>query len=158
MIGAVLVVDDVALVATTEDAVTAGRRYAAAFPRAMRPVGEKAVERLATEPGKPRYPLRWKSERQRRYVMAKLRREDNLPYERTHALAEGWRHEAEADERGGRLEVANDSDVARFVQGDDAQPYHLDTGWEQADDVAAELRDEAFFAAADLWYDVTGAE
>ncbi len=50
-------------------------------------VQQQIISDLRAEPGPPRYPIRWKSERQRRYVMAKLRRENNLPYRRTHALS-----------------------------------------------------------------------
>src|SRR5690348_2042276 len=51
-------------------------------------IKSKALARLRAEPalwpkGKRR---RWKSERQRKYVIAKLREDDNLPYLRTHKL------------------------------------------------------------------------
>lgn len=45
----------------------------------------RVKSRLSVE-GKPiRYPVNWDSERQRVFVIAKLRRENNLPYKRTHA-------------------------------------------------------------------------
>lgn len=43
------------------------------------------------EPGLPvTYPIEWDSEKQRRFVMAKLKRENNLPYKRTNAYVNGW--------------------------------------------------------------------
>lgn len=60
---------------------------------------EKASEETLTEikrqmsaPGKPiTYPVQWDSEKQRRYVIAKLREEGNLPYTRTDAYRNGWK-------------------------------------------------------------------
>ena len=44
------------------------------------------------EEGKPvTYPIQWDSERQRRYVISKLRAEGNLPYKRTGKYQRGWR-------------------------------------------------------------------
>jgi hypothetical protein len=56
----------------------------------LRESAEK-IRRIMSRPGLGvRYPIRWDSERQRRYVMAKLRREGNLPYQRTGAHANAW--------------------------------------------------------------------
>lgn len=107
------------------------------------------LERLQTEPGPPQYPIRWKSERQRRYVMWLLRALGNLPYVRTHALSQAWvvRVLFNQKDRGGTVEIANPSDVAQFVYGPHQQPYHIDTGWENYRDVAA---DEANALEEDL--------
>lgn len=44
-----------------------------------------------SEEGKPiRYPVQWDSERQKRFVIAKLRRENNLPYARSHRYRLSW--------------------------------------------------------------------
>jgi len=50
------------------------------------------VRRAMAVPGKKsRSPVQWDSDRQRRFVMAKLREEDNLPYKRTRTYQEGWK-------------------------------------------------------------------
>jgi hypothetical protein len=60
----------------------------------------ETAERVKTrmsEEGKPiTYPVQWDSERQRRYVMAKLRKENNVPYRRTGLYAAGWKTERTA--------------------------------------------------------------
>jgi hypothetical protein len=49
------------------------------------------IERIMSRPGlKITYPVRWDSEKQKRYVIAKLKAEDNLPYERTGEHSNGW--------------------------------------------------------------------
>lgn len=104
--------------------------------------------------------MRWRSERQRRYVMAMLSATDNLPYKRTGALGRGWHGEVKVDPRskGLRIRIWNDAmqprwktgepvRYARFVQGDIGiglsrrsavrydqamQPFHKDRGWQPA--------------------------
>lgn len=106
--------------------------------RVLRVYGADLLDSLQTYPGKPVYPLRWKSERQRRFVMAKLRRENNLPYRRTGKLAAGWRIVSNTRGDIGEIAALNSVAYARYVQGDDAQPFHLDTGWTQAAPVFVE--------------------
>lgn len=49
------------------------------------------VKRLMQKPGAPSTsPVNWDSERQRRYVLAKLRLANNLPYSRTNQYINGW--------------------------------------------------------------------
>jgi hypothetical protein len=49
------------------------------------------IRRIMARPGlQVRYPIRWDSPKQRRYVIAKLRREGNLPHQRTGAHANAW--------------------------------------------------------------------
>jgi hypothetical protein len=97
------------------------------------PVAGAMLRELSAEPGRPRYPLRWKSAKQRRFVMAKLRRERNLPYRRSHRAARGWICVRDDIQEGvGLIRVENKTRYVEFVQGDSAQPMHLDTGWPQA--------------------------
>lgn len=105
--------------------------------RVVRTYRPDILDSLRAYPGKPRYPLRWKSERQRRYVMAKLRKENNLPYRRTGKLAQGWRVVSNTRGDIGEIAILNSTAYTRFVQGDDAQPFHLDTGWPQANPLFA---------------------
>lgn len=114
-----------------------------AYERATRRLRSQLRDELAEQPGKPRYPLRWKSDRQRRYVMAMLRRENNLPYRRTGRLGKGWKVTIIGQGSGGLLQIENEVPYARFVQGDDAQPFHLDTGWPQAAELVVKYRDLA---------------
>lgn len=110
---------------------------------------------LSQEPGPPHYPLRWASARQRRYVMAKLRRENNLPYRRTHRLAASWKVESVLGEGNGLIEASNDALAAPYVYGPYQQPFHYDTGWRDAAHVLADLSDYAQEQVLAFWGEAT---
>lgn len=114
-----------------------------AYRRNVGRLRSRLLARVKVEPGKPHYPLRWKSDRQRRYVMAKLREENNLPYQRTGKLLNSYELELVEEPTSAILRLVNNDPKARFVVGDDAQPFHLDTGWVQMSPVIAEGRNEA---------------
>ncbi len=49
------------------------------------------IRRIMSRPGLPvTYPIEWDSEKQKWYVIGKLRKEGNLPYRRTGEHAQGW--------------------------------------------------------------------
>lgn len=51
----------------------------------------REVRSIMRTPGRrPTYPIQWDSDKQRRYVLALLRSQDNLPYQRTDELPSGW--------------------------------------------------------------------
>ncbi len=150
---------------TDTDVLDAIRETAKQAPAMMRrklgaiargPRAQRLIVRLSTEPGRPRYPLRWKSAKQRRYVMAKLRESGSLPYERTHAIARGWSVTLDSIQEGrGAFIVSNPARGAEYVQGDFAQPFHLDTGWVQAAPVIQEFAAGFESDVIDAWYEVT---
>lgn len=112
---------------------------------------------VAVSPGAVHYPIRWKSDRQRRKVMAMLSEQGNLPYQRTGSLLEGYNAKFEFTDEGGAFVVENTSPVAQYIIGDDQQPFHLDTGWKYLPNVVDEqvvplvLRDyeETWYSVAD---------
>lgn len=125
--------------------------------QALKQWQSQLLRQLRQEPGKPHYPIRWTSERQRKYVMAKLRRMGQIPYQRTGALVaawevnvniqqvsriEQWRVEVltfltklgigsppTAPPASVIVEVSNSSEIEQFVTGIHQQGYHQDTGW-----------------------------
>ncbi len=120
-------------------------------------VKRKALAALKAEPplwpaSKPR---RWKSERQRRYVIAMLREEDNLPYQRTHDLANAWKLDLTATDDGVVMTAENDDPAVNFVQGDWAQPMHLDSGWPQAAEVLTQAQEELNDGMIEDWFTAT---
>ncbi len=116
---------------------------------------QRLIVELSQEPGKPRYPIRWKSARQRRKVMAMLRESGNLPYVRTHKIAQGWWVVLENLADGeGVFGVVNTAPGVEFVQGDYAQPFHLDTGWVQAAPVIVQYEDALQDELINAWYRV----
>jgi hypothetical protein len=72
------------------------------------------VRRAMAVPGKAsRSPVKWDSERQRRFVMAKLSEEDNLPYKRTRRYQQGWRVHKETQ----GYVLSNPVEYSGFVAG-----------------------------------------
>jgi len=52
---------------------------------------DRVKRAMSNAPGrKVQYPIKWDSDKQRKFVMAKLRRDDNLPYKRTKKYLNGW--------------------------------------------------------------------
>lgn len=122
-------------------------RYA---KRELRPfVSQRIDKTLRREPPTPfqqsggQLPyIRWTSERQRRYVMAKLRREGNIPYQRSHQYAGGWHVTGDYANGLTSIDVWHDpypgddgEDVVQFVGGSRQQGFHQDTGWPNANEV-----------------------
>lgn len=101
------------------------------------------------------YPLRWKSERQRRYVMAKLRREGNLPYRRTHAVSQGWEVSIEETDRGLTLYAENTTPHSIFVMGDYQQPMFIDIGWNVAAEIFVEEEEQLNDELIEVWYTIS---
>lgn len=104
---------------------------------------ERMIAPFRVQPGSPKYPLRWTSARQRAYVMAKLRRENNLPYKRTGALAAAWRLEMVVDNSALDIQVQAVNPVAyeKYVTGDYQQGFHIDTGWPYLSRAAQDVGD-----------------
>lgn len=102
------------------------------LPRVTRPIDNRMLAELQAEPGKPHYPIRWKSERQRRAFFATNGFGRGIPTRRTGDMVRRWKVKTIFTADGGEISASNDSPYVRYVQGDDAQPFHLDTGWGQA--------------------------
>lgn len=123
-----------------------------AFKREVGRIRSQMLAELRIEPGKPKYPIRWTSARQRRAVMAKLRKAGNLPYQRTHELSRGWRVEYTETADGGILTARNDSQIASFVEWTDQQGFHKDTGWLYAPDILDKWSEIATDRLIDTWW------
>jgi hypothetical protein len=123
----------------------------------------QTLQRLQAEPGKPQYPIRWTSERQRRAFFATKGFGRGIPTRRTHALSRGWDVYVNI-EQVSRIEaykvallefltrltggtaptpppaaviVSVDNPVAyeQYVTGIHQQGFHQDTGWQYAPDI-----------------------
>lgn len=96
---------------------------------------EIARKKYKTPANKPRYPLRWKSDKQRIAVIIRLKEEGNLPYQRTGRLENAWSVSIKPkvatiantarDRRSGKF-------IAPFVIAEFQQPFHADTGHTKA--------------------------
>ena len=112
-------------------------------------IAPDALAELQSDPGEVKYPIEWASDKQRKFVMAKLRRENNLPYQRTDKLRNMWVVEV----RGRAIVIENISSIAKYVYGSLAQdrsaalrfqqPFHKNTEWQPATDTASFWLDAA---------------
>jgi hypothetical protein len=158
MFRASIIRDDI-LRAVRDDAQTAPDRMRLQMGLVARgPIAQQLIKALSTEPPKHSGKVRWKSDKQRRFVLAKLRREGNLPYRRSHRLSRGWTVSLENLQEGdGILRIQNRERSVEFVQGDHTQPYHLDTGWPQAAVVIRQFEPRLEDEVINRWYKVVKA-
>lgn len=108
--------------------------------REVRPFVSQQVDKtLRREPPERQYPadypLEWTSDRQRKYVMAKLRREGNLPYRRSHEFVRQWHVRGDYTNGLTSIVVYHDSDIEQYVTGRRRQEFHRITGWPSSGDV-----------------------
>lgn len=105
----------------------------------------RLLTKLRKEPGAPDYPIDWTSDRQRKKVMALLRENGNLPYQRTHQLSQGWDVFVTLDRDGGAITASNPFEESIYVYGPRQQRF-LDK-WPDAD---AEMLEEQARLESDL--------
>ncbi len=103
---------------------------------------------------KPSYPLQWKSEKQRRFVMAKLRKAGNIPYKRTGAFQKGWKTTSVNDKTSSILTVSNDSGITEYVSGSSADRQPMFPQWYHYEDVLLKAEEMATNLAIDAWYGI----
>ncbi len=98
------------------------------------------LKELEVEPQSAVYPIQWTSDKQRKFVMAKLREENNLPYNRTGKLAKAWQVNKVGSGLSFTVKVLNPSSASPFVYGSLSitnrgaykQAFHSNTGWQTA--------------------------
>lgn len=111
---------------------------------------QKVLRRLYRDPGPVHRPIRWTSERQRRAYFATNGFGRGIPTRRTGELQRAWHAELDGDQ----ILIVNNDPAASYVQGDDQQQFHADTGYETVQNVVADYLVEFEDAAIDGWYDV----
>lgn len=116
---------------------------------------QELLDRMQADPGAVRYPIEWASDKQRRYVMAMLRRTGNLPYRRSGRLQKAWRIESKARLSDGTAALTNDTDYVQYVQGNAQQPFHRNTGWVRYTDAVEDARLKIESELIDTWVSVT---
>lgn len=116
-------------------------------------LASRALTRLHTIPGKPVYPLRWRSRRQQQAYFASNGFGGGIPHQRRGTIAEAFGAEFIPTESGGIVALTNPYEEARFIHGPDTQPFHLDTGWVQIDDITEDFFREAEDVAVAVFYE-----
>lgn len=107
-----------------------------------------ALAELRKEPGAVKKPIQWTSDKQRKFVMAMLRKDnpDGTEYPRTHALSQGWVVKSSTQGNVFSITFENPAPEAKFVYGSMAknvnaaarfqQRFHIATGWQAASPIA----------------------
>lgn len=120
-------------------------------------LANEALRKLTIVPGPPVYPIRWKSQKQRRAYFASNGFGRGIPSRRTNTLLKGWSVRYERTDSGGQLMLVNPVPYMRYVQGAEAQPFHLDTGWVQRGDVQDDFVRETTEQITAVWWTVSQA-
>jgi hypothetical protein len=131
------------------------RRVAANASLAIRALKETLLPRLreAPPPRMPMQPIAWTSVRQRRAVMAFLRRTGNIPYQRTDRMRQGWKVAYEPSRERGALGTLS---VANYIRGARAWPEGQVYYWQFVVGRAGEPGYQQGFHAAQGWYSLAG--
>lgn len=122
--------------------------------RRTAPARNQLLQELQTQPGPPKYPLKWQSERQRRAFFATDGFGHGIPYRRTGRLSAGWKVTAVFERDGGVIKATNDTPYAEYVQGVMAQDMHIITGWPQAPGLLIQYQDVFANNVVQSWYEV----
>lgn len=144
-------------------AARAPRTMLAIYRKRMEPVNRRYIGRLKHTPGSPQYPIRWKSERQRRAFFATNGFGRGIPSQRTGKVSDGWRVRQSSHPFQGTTTVSNDVPYAVFVYGSISapnnwqQPFHQDTGWPNATEIVVEWSEVAEDTAIAAWFEATEA-
>lgn len=80
-------------------------------------------------PPKVHYPFVWASAKQRKFVMAMLRRTNNLPYHRTGGMVNAWKVDILISDGTVIMSASNKAKATKYVTGKQQQPGHVASGW-----------------------------
>lgn len=145
-----------------DKALNGPKEFFVIYGNVVSAIGNQTVQILSTEPGKPKYPIRWTSERQRRFVMAKLKRMGQIPYIRTGKYSEAWEWFSKSTQRGGLFVIENTAKTSRgepleqYIQGVHQQGFHADTGWVATEPTLRKAGQEAELTLITGWLDFMG--
>ena len=118
-------------------------------------IGLKAIAMLGTIPGGPVYPIRWKSNKQRRAFFASKGFGRGIPTGRKNVIINAWTAEVTTDPYGGVVRLTNPFDAWVYIQGSFVQPFHIDSGYVQLKDVADEFIKDGTLVIADAWLEAS---
>jgi hypothetical protein len=154
--------------AVINDLKTAPRKFRKAYREDINQLAKRAIATLARPAPPVKYPIRWKTERQRRAFFASDGFGRGIPTRRTGAINKGWKYEIVGDINTGLFTIYNDATSRNYftgeitfyeiyVQGIEQQPFHRITGWQSSQDVLANVMVEAENVLIERWYQVNGA-
>lgn len=152
------------MAAINDTALQSPGLMATAYTRATSRLRSRWRSALRVEPpaAKNYYKLPWASDAQRIAVIIKLKKQGNLPYERSGDLAQGWDVVIDSAEDGGSITATNDAPESIYVYGDEdtlRQPmFDEHVGgipWLDPVEVNNTYLDEAEEVLIQTWFSVT---
>ncbi len=155
--------------AVINDLKTAPRKFRRLYRARIVAIQDRTLRRLQTPAPPVKYPIQWKTQKQRRAYFATNGFGKGIPTRRTGALQKGWKGIIEGDIREGLFTLYNDATTRdyftgaivyyeQFVTGTSQQPFHRNTGWVRSQDVLADAMVEAEDAMIQTWWEVNGAK
>lgn len=158
MIRAFLTYDPAVLNSLISDIQTAPARFQRNLQRRFPAFKSAVLRNVDVIPGPPRYPIRWKSERQKRAFFASNGFGRGIPTGRVSepgGVLGGYDVELQAAVGGveaeGQLTLINHYPGAAYIIGEFQQPFHADTGWVQVDTVQAQNETLAVDFITETW-------
>lgn len=139
-----------------------------AFKRNVSRLSSRTVAKLREEPppSRPGTFRRHATPEQKKAVMAKLRKANNIPYQRTGRYAAVWASNIETTPDGGIFTISNPATIKgkgrwagtpleNVIQGVLQQGFHKETGWIPSQDILADALVEAEDVLIETWFTVT---
>ena len=154
--------------AVINDLKTAPRKFRRLYRARIVAIQDRTLRRLQTPAPPVKYPIQWKTAKQRRAYFATKGFGKGIPTRRTGALQKGWKAIIEGDIREGLFTVYNDA-VTRdyftgaivyyeqFVTGVNQQPFHRATGYTPSQDILLDAMVEAEEIMVSTWWEVNNA-
>lgn len=152
-----------------EDLRTVPRAFKKLYRKRIDDLAQKTLQELRRTPAKVKYPIQWRSEKQRRAFFATNGFGAGIPTQRTGKLQDGWKVLDESDFRQGLFTIFNDATTRNYftgaivyyeeyITGISQQPFHRNTGWIRSQDVLAEAMVSAETIIIDTWAEVNGVD
>lgn len=126
-----------------------------AMRRASTRLRSRILKDARQQPNRPRYPIRWQSDKQRRAFFASRGFGNGIPYARTGGLARSMDVVVSVDPAGGTITLSNSAAAAPFVVGTRQQIFHRDTGWRTLEAIGKAHQEEAQTVVQQTWFTVS---
>ena len=160
--------DDIAEV-LIEDLQTAPRKFRKLYRTRINALANATLRKLKAPAPKVRYPIQWKSEKQRRAFFATNGFGAGIPTRRTNKLQDGWQIVEESDFTEGLFTIFNSATTRdyftgaivyyeQYVTGTAQQPFHRNTGWNRSQDILADALVDAQDVIIETWWEVNNAK
>jgi len=155
---------DADIIEALQEIITEAPRLARRFVD-IKLKGDLALDMLerfrSLTPPPQTFPLTWPSAKQRRFVMAKLRGDNNLPYQRTGQLQNGWRVNFLTESDTILMTLDNEAPHWRFVVGGiitaDSVRQPMFPHWFDADEIVLQFSEMAQDRVITFWTSIVDA-